>query len=131
MPAVSKAQAGLLGSIIAGIGRSPTGLSKTKAREILRGTKVKDLPRFANSPVSKGLLDSMRGRTPVSLKSDEGDFHPHISLNLDKFPIVASSRLGDKFALLLRGEVESLHRETGMTPRGRIRILDAVATGLR
>lgn len=131
MPAVSRAQAGLLGSIIAGISRNTGGLSKAKAREMLRGTKVKNLPRFANSPVSKGLLDSMRGRTPVSLKSDEGDFHPHITLNLDKFPIVASSKLGDKVALLLRGEVESLHQEKGMAPKGRIRFLDAVASGLR
>lgn len=131
MPAVSKAQAGLLGSIIAGISKRKTGLSKAKAREMLRGTKVKDLPRFASSPVSKGLLDSMRGRTPVSLKLGKGDFHQHISLNLDKFPIVASSKLGDKVALLLQGEVESLHQEKGMDPRGGIRVLDAVASRLR
>ncbi len=131
MPAVSKAQAGLIGSIIRGTARKKTGLSKRQAREFLRGTDVKSLPRFATSPVSNSLLDSIRGKTPVSLRPEEGNFHPSISLNLDKFPVIASSKLGSKVALLLQGEVESLHQEKGMAPKGRIRFLDAVATGLR
>lgn len=49
----------------------------------------------------------------------EGDFHPRIPLKSNKFRIVASSKLGDKVALLLRGEVESLHQEKGRPQRAR------------
>ncbi len=131
MPAASKAQTGLLGSIIRGTARTKTGLSKEQAREFLRGTEVRKLPQFANSPVSGSLLDSMRGRTPISLEAKDGLFNPTISLDLDKFPMIASSKIGSKVALLLQGEVESLHHEKGMAPRGRIRFMDAVASGLR
>lgn len=131
MPAVSKKQAGLLGAIAAGTARKKTGLTKEQAREFLRGTKVKKLPRFARSPVTTGLLDAMKGRNPVSLKGDDGPFTPSISLNLNKFPRILSSKLGDKLALLLQGEVESLHQEKGEAPRGRIRLLDAVISPVK
>lgn len=44
MPAKSKAQARLLGAVAAGKKTKATGLSKSGAREFLRGTKVSKLP---------------------------------------------------------------------------------------
>ena len=44
MPVVSKAQAGFMGAIVGGK-RKVKGLSKAKAREFLRGVKVKNLPK--------------------------------------------------------------------------------------
>lgn len=131
MPAVSKKQAGLLGAIIAGTARKKTGLSKEQAKEFLRGTKVKELPRFARSPVTAGLLDVLKGKIPVSVEEGDDGFRPSISLNLNKFPVVTSSKLGSKLALLLQGEVESLSKVRGEIPRGRIRLLDAVVSEVK
>lgn len=42
--ATSKAQAGFLGAIIGGTASAP-GLSKAEAKDMLRGVKVKKLPK--------------------------------------------------------------------------------------
>lgn len=42
--AKSKAQARFLGAVASGRARKSGGLSKTKAREMLKGSKVKRLP---------------------------------------------------------------------------------------
>ena len=83
MPAVSQAQFGFLGSFLANNNRKKAGLTKAKAREILRGTKVTGLPKFARSPVTSSLLESMEGKTPVSLKSEDGPFRPSFTVNLN------------------------------------------------
>lgn len=44
MPAKSKAQARLFGAVAGGKSTKATGLSKTQAKESLRGQKVKNLP---------------------------------------------------------------------------------------
>ncbi len=44
MPAKSKAQARLFGAVAAGKRTKATGLSKSEARESLRGTKLSKLP---------------------------------------------------------------------------------------
>ena len=45
MPAKSKRQAAYFGAVIAGRARGKGHPSKAQARELLRGTKVKRLPR--------------------------------------------------------------------------------------
>lgn len=44
MPVKSRKQAGLFGAAAAGRSTKATGLSKTQAREALRGQKLKGLP---------------------------------------------------------------------------------------
>lgn len=51
--ATSKAQAGFLGAVIAGDAKVP-GLSKTEARDMLRGGKVKDLPKESKGSGKRG-----------------------------------------------------------------------------
>lgn len=55
MPKVSsKAQAGFYGAIIAGKAKNPHGLSKAKAKEMMKGTSTKGLPyRVHKSPKGK------------------------------------------------------------------------------
>ena len=45
MPTVSKAQAGYFGAVMAGKARGEGAPSKGVAREMLKGTKVKSLPK--------------------------------------------------------------------------------------
>ncbi len=45
MPAKSKKQAAFFGAVAGGKARKGKGLSKAKAKEMLRGTKVKKLPK--------------------------------------------------------------------------------------
>lgn len=46
MPAKSKKQARFLGAVISGqVKKKSSGLSKAEAREMLRGTKLKKLPK--------------------------------------------------------------------------------------
>ena len=48
MPVKSKAQAGLMGAVIAGKKKLP-GMTKEKAKEHMRGVKVKKLPKYVES----------------------------------------------------------------------------------
>lgn len=51
--AKSKAQAGLLGAVIGGVNTKARGMSKSSARNDLRGVKVKSLPRRARKGRSR------------------------------------------------------------------------------
>lgn len=52
MPVVSKKQMGLMGAIAGGNAKKKTGLSKSQAKEFLRGAKKSKLPNRA--PKKKG-----------------------------------------------------------------------------
>ncbi len=58
MPPVSQAQARFLGAVAGGKARKGTGLSAAKAQEMLRGTKLKGLPKRIKKGKARGKRSS-------------------------------------------------------------------------
>lgn len=116
----SKRQARLFFAVASGKVKMPVpGLSRAEAKESLQGIQPKKLPEFARSPFTQALLKSFRGMTPISLREDPSSgapsdlppHFPHVTLSDDRFPALQSSDIGDRFAVLVEGTVESKRRE--------------------